>query len=129
MLVLFIFVFQDINIKFMLQASTRNLCHTCRFCMLRVSQGWSQVLIGQDLIFFSPTWPKCAVTFLENVRWLNIKWGKKLGFQSSHTQPHNHYQCLVQQQKLLRKHSEIDTSGLFSGLLWFNMYFHQTQIS
>ena len=41
----------------------------------------SQVLIGWHLIF-------CAVTRLQNVRRLNIRRGKRLGFQLWHRQPH-----------------------------------------
>ena len=47
----------------------------------------SRVLVGQHLISCSRRHQR-AVTRLENVRQLNIKRGKKLGFQLSYRQPH-----------------------------------------
>ena len=38
------------------------------------------------MIFCLPTWPTCCITHLENVRQLNKRRGKKLGFQLSHRQ-------------------------------------------
>ena len=48
----------------------------------------SRVLICQQLIFVH--WRhRSALTRLENVRQLNIRRGKKLGFQLSHRQPYD----------------------------------------
>ena len=42
-----------------------------------------------DIWFFADWHHQRAVTCLENVRQLNIRWGKKLGFKLSHKQPLN----------------------------------------
>ena len=55
------------------------------FCNL--TPAISRVLIGRHLIFCAHPYNQRAVTRLENVRQLNIRWGKKLGFQLSHRQP------------------------------------------
>ena len=48
----------------------------------------SRVLFGQHLIL--DHWRhQSALTRLENVRQLNVRRGKKLGFQLSHRQPHD----------------------------------------
>ena len=62
----------------------KNIC-----IVLQSDTSYSRVLIGQSLIFCSPTWPKCC-NLPSNVRQLNIRRGKKLGFQLSHRQPPNY---------------------------------------